>query len=119
MPEFFYKALTDHGAVAEGWMQAPSEGVVEEELRRKGIFLIKAEERARPSLITDGKVERSELLAFLEYLSGSFAAGLPLLTTLDDVPRRLRSSRLKAIVGEVRHSVSENGKSLSEAMAAV
>jgi len=117
MPEFFYKALTDHGAVAEGWMQAPSEGVVEEELRRKGIFLIKAEERARPSEITDGKVERSELLAFLEYLSGSFTAGLPLLTTLDDVPRRLRSSRLKAIVAEVRNSVSENGKSLSEAMA--
>lgn len=117
MPEFFYKALTDHGAVAEGWMQAPSEGVVEEELRRKGIFLIKAEERTRPSEITDGKVERSELLAFLEYLSGSFTAGLPLLTTLDDVPRRLRSSRLKAIVIEVRHSVSENGRSLSEAMA--
>lgn len=118
MPEFFYKALTGNGAVAEGWMQAPSEGVVEEELRRKGIFLIEAEERAREQKVTDGKVDRAELLAFLEYLSGSFTAGLPLLTTLDDVPRRLRSSRLKAIVAEVRHSVAENGKSLSEAMAA-
>ena len=116
MPEFFYKALTGNGAVAEGWMQAPSEGVVEEELRRKGIFLIDAEERARPSQITDGKVERAELLAFLEYLSGSFTAGLPLLATLDDVPKRLRSRRLKAIVAEVKHAVSEEGKSLSEAM---
>jgi type II secretory pathway component PulF len=117
MPEFFYKALTGSGAVAEGWMQAPSEGVVEDELRRKGIFLIEAEERARPSQVTDGKVDRSELLAFLEYLSGSFTAGLPLLTTLDDVPKRLRSARLKAIVGEVRHAVSEKGMSLSDAMA--
>lgn len=117
MPEFFYKALTVNGAVAEGWMQAPSEGVVEEELRRKGIFLIEAEERARQHKVTDGNVDRAELLAFLEYLSGSFTAGLPLLTTLDDVPRRLRSTRLKAIVAEVRHSVAENGKSLSEAMA--
>jgi type IV pilus assembly protein PilC len=117
MPEFFYKALTGSGAVAEGWMQAPSEGVVEEELRRNGSFLIEAEERARPSEITDGAVERGELLAFLEYLSGSFTAGLPLLTTLDDVPKRLRSGRLKAIVAEVRQAVSEKGKSLSEAMA--
>ena len=117
MPEFFYKALTGSGAVSEGWIQAPSEGVVEEELRRKGIFLIQAEERARPSQITDGKVDRGELLAFLEYLSGSFTAGLPLLSILDDVPRRLRSPRLRAIVGEVRQAVSENGKSLSEAMA--
>lgn len=117
MPEFFYKALTGNGAVAEGWMQAPSEGVVEEELRRKGSFLIEAEERARPSQVTDGKVDRAELLAFLEYLSGSFTAGLPLLTTLDDVPKRLRSARLKAIVAEVRHAVSEKGMSLSDAMA--
>ena len=117
MPEFFYKALTSHGAVAEGWMQASNEGVVEDELRRKGSFLIEAKERARKARVTDGKVDRAELLAFLEYLSGSFTAGLPLLTTLDDVPRRLRSSRLKAIVAEVRHAVSENGKSLSEAMA--
>ena len=117
MPDFFYKALTGSGAVAEGWMQAPSEGVVEEELRRNGSFLIEAVERARPNAITDGKVERAELLAFLEYLSGSFTAGLPLLTTLDDVPKRLRSGRLKAIVGEVREAVSEKGLSLSDAMA--
>lgn len=117
MPEFFYKALTGSGAVAEGWMQAPSEGVVEEELRRKGSFLIEAEERARPSEITDGRVDRAELLAFLEYLSGSFTAGLPLLATLDDVPKRLRSGRLRTIVAEVRHAVAEKGQSLSEAMA--
>jgi type IV pilus assembly protein PilC len=117
MPEFFYKALTGTGAVAEGWMQAPSEGVVEEELRRKGAYLIEAEERARPSQVTDGRIDRAELLAFLEYLSGSFTAGLPLLTTLDDVPKRLRSARLKAIVTEVRVAVSEKGKSLSEALA--
>jgi type IV pilus assembly protein PilC len=117
MPEFWYKALTGSGAVEEGWINAPSEGGVEEELRRKGAFLITAEERTRERKRTDGNVDRAELLAFLEYLSGSFTAGLPLLTTLDDVPKRLRSPRLKAIVAEVRHSVSEEGMSLSDAMA--
>ncbi|HYC51276.1 MAG TPA: type II secretion system F family protein [Gemmatimonadaceae bacterium] len=117
MPDFWYKALTGTGAVEEGWMNAPSQVGVEEELRRKGAFLITAEERARRKQLTDGRVERRELLAFLEYLAGSFTAGLPLLGILDDVPQRLRSNRLKAIVHEVRHAVAEEGKSLSDAMA--
>ena len=117
MPEFWYKALAGNGTVEEGWMNAASETGVEEELRRKGAFLITAEERARQKQITDGRVERKELLAFLEYLAGAFTAGLPLLTILDDIPKRLRSKRLKAIVHEVRHAVAEEGKSLSDALA--
>lgn len=117
MPEFFYKALTGSGAVQEGWMNASTEGALEEELRRHGSFLIRAEARERVRRPTDGKVDRAELLAFLEYLSGSFTAGLPLLATLDDVPKRLRSTRLRAIVMEVRHAVAEEGKSLSDALA--
>jgi type II secretory pathway component PulF len=102
--------------VAEGWIEAPSEIVVEEELRRKGEFLISVEERTKKRKLTDGKIDRRELLAMLEYLSGSFAAGIPLLSTLDDVPKRLRSPKLKAIIGEVRHGVAEEGQSLSDAM---
>lgn len=116
MPDFWYKAVTTTGAVEEGWMTAPSEVVVEENLRRMGSFLIKAEERARTKRLTDGTIDRKELLAFLEYLAGSFTAGLPLLTTLDDVPKRLRSPKLKVIVAEVRFAVAEEGKSLSEAI---
>lgn len=118
MPDFWYKALTGSGAVQEGWISAPDEQEVEEELRRQGAYLIQTEQRDRPRRITDGNIDRRELLAFLEYLSGSFAAGIPLLTILDDVSKRLRSSRLRAIVTEVRDSVANEGKSLSQAMAA-
>jgi type II secretory pathway component PulF len=117
LPQFWYKAVTGSGAVAEGWIEAPSEVVVEEELRRKGEFLISVEERAKKKKVTDGKIDRKELLAMLEYLSGSFAAGIPLLATLDDVPKRLRSPKLKTIIGEVRFAVAEEGKSLSDALA--
>lgn len=116
MPQFWYKAVTGSGAVAEGWIEAPSEVVVEEELRRKGEYLISVEERASKRKLTDGKIDRRELLAMLEYLSGSFSAGIPLLATLDDVPKRLKSPKLKAIIAEVRFAVAEEGKSLSDAM---
>ncbi|MEX2154271.1 MAG: type II secretion system F family protein [Gemmatimonadaceae bacterium] len=117
MPDFWYKALNGSGAVEEGWINAPSEIGVEDQLRQKGAFLINAEARTRTSRVTDGSIDRKELLAFLEYMSGSVTAGLPLLTTLDDVPRRLRSPKLKAILAEVRHSIAEEGKSLSDALA--
>jgi type IV pilus assembly protein PilC len=117
MPDFWYKALTNSGTVEEGWMNAPSEIGVEEQLRRNGAFLITAEERSRARKVTDGKIDRKELLAFLEYMAGSFTAGLPLLTTLDDVPKRLRSPKLKVIVNEIRFAVAEEGKSLSDAIA--
>lgn len=117
MPDFWYKALTGSGTEEEGWMNAPSEVVVEEELRRKGAYLLSIEERTRKKRVTDGKIDRRELLALLEYMSGSFSAGIPLLTTLDDVPKRLRDRKLKQIIAEVRYSVSEEGTSLSDAMA--
>lgn len=117
MPDYWYRALNGGGHVEEGWMTAQSESVVAAELRQKGTFLITAEARTREKRFVDGRIDRKELLAFLEYLSGSFTAGLPLLAILDDVPRRLRSPKMKAIVAEVRLAVADEGKSLSEAMA--
>jgi type IV pilus assembly protein PilC len=42
--------------------------------------------------------------------------GIPLLETLTDVQRRLSSKKLKKIVAEVYYAVSDEGKSLSQAM---
>ena len=117
MPDYWYRALTGSGAVEEGFTTAPSETELEEQLRGQGAFLIAVKLKERPRSTTDGKVPRRELLAFLEYLAGSFTAGLPLLTILDDVQPRLRSARLRAILLEVRAAVATEGRSLSEALA--
>jgi type IV pilus assembly protein PilC len=124
VPEFWYSALTGAGAVQEGWMNAPDEDVLADQLRAAGSFLIRTEIRAKnghqlgkPSTLTDGKVERKDLLAFLEYVAGSFDVGIPILETLDDVSKRMQSKRLKKIVAEIRFAVAEEGKSLSTALA--
>src|SRR5438552_3669730 len=117
MPEFWYSALTENGSVQEGWMSAPNEEALEDQLRRRGAFLIRTEARAKErSKLTDAKIERKELLAFLEYVAGSFDVGIPILETLDDVAARLQSKKLKKIIGEVRYAVAEEGKSLSAAL---
>ena len=120
MPDFWYKALTSTGQVQQGWMTAPDERDLEERLRSGGSFLVAAEERTRAKKApkhTDGKVSRKQLLAFVEYLAGSAQVGMPILTTLTDVQGRLESKLLRTIVGEIHHALSEEGKSLSEAMA--
>jgi type IV pilus assembly protein PilC len=123
MPDFWYSALTDAGVVTEGQMTAPNENAVADQLRAAGAFLIKTEIRSktagssRPTTLTDGTVDRKDLLAFLEYVAGSFDVGIPMLDTLDDVINRLQSKRLKKIVGEIRYAVAEEGKSLSAALA--
>src|ERR1043166_4140505 len=118
MPEFWYSALAEDGSVQEGWMSAPNEEALEDQLRRRGAFLIRTEARAkeRGTKLTDAKIERKELLAFLEYVAGSFDVGIPILETLDDVVGRLQSKKLKKIIGEVRYAVAEEGKSLSAAL---
>ena len=120
MPDFFYKALTNTGEVHTGWMTAPDERDVEERLRSGGSYLVSAEERAQAKKApthTDGRVNRKQLLAFVEYLAGSAQVGMPILTTLTDVGGRLESKLLRKIVGELHYALSEEGKSLSEAMA--
>lgn len=120
MPDFWYSALTDSGTVQEGVLSAPSESALENTLRQRGAFLIRTEVRERAQsarVLTDGRVERKELLAFLEYVAGSFDVGIPILEAIDDVSKRLSSKRLQKIIGEVRYAISEEGKSLSAAMA--
>ena len=120
MPDFWYKALTSTGEVQQGWITAPDERDVEERLRSGGSYLVSAQERTRRVKApkhTDGKVDRKQLLAFVEYLAGSAQVGMPILTTLNDVQGRLESKLLRKIVGEIHYSLSEEGKSLSEAMA--
>jgi type IV pilus assembly protein PilC len=120
VPEFWYSALTDDGAVQEGFLTAPNETALEDQLRDKGAYLIRTEMREKPVVVrkfTDGKVDRKELLAFLEYIAGAFDVGIPILEALDDVSTRLGSKRLTKIILEVRYDVSEEGMSLSASMA--
>jgi type IV pilus assembly protein PilC len=121
MPEYWYEALTATGTAEEGWLTAADEQEIEERLRAAGSFLVRAEVRPRPRPAvthTDGKVDRAELLAFTEYMASSVQVGIPMLTALDDLEERLQTRRMKRIVREVRHSMAEEGKALSEALEA-
>ena len=123
MPEYRYSALTSAGAIQEGQLSARDENALAEQLRAAGSFLINtqvlgvAATAGRPERLTDGSIDRKSLLAFFEYVAGSFEVGIAILDALDDVVPRLQSKRLKQIVGEMRYAIADEGKSFSAALA--
>jgi type II secretory pathway component PulF len=118
LPDYWYEALTVQGKVKRSWGSAANERELEERVRAEGEFLVRSEQREKPvPLKTDGKVDRKDLMAFTEYLSGATQVGLPLMTALSDVEPRLDSKRLRRIVAELRESIEVHGKSLSESLA--
>ena len=119
MPEFAYEALTEAGTVTRGAMPASSETELEERLRSQGSYLIRvvpSDRSAARTRRTDRAIERRELVGFTEYLAASVQAGIPILSTLDDVSARMQSRTGQRIVEEVRTAMAEEGKSLSEAL---
>ena len=125
MPNYAYEALTDQGIVEKGEASAAGEPELEAQLRLQGHFLIRAEPRdeersreteARPRTRSDGKVNRKDLFAFTEYLGGSTQAGIPILTTLEDLEVQLDTELMRRITRDLRLSMSEEGMTLSEAM---
>jgi len=125
VPRFAYEALTEEGTIERGQTGAASETELESRLREQGQYLIRAEPReegdapaaAAARKRTDGKVNRKDMLAFTEYLWGSTQAGIPILTTLADIELQLDSQLMRTITAELRESMAEEGKTLSEAMA--
>ncbi|MBA3578873.1 MAG: type II secretion system F family protein [Gemmatimonadaceae bacterium] len=119
MPQFWYEALTSTGRVETATMAATNEEDLADRLRENGSFLVRSRpaEKPAPPKKTDGKIEKKHLLALLEYMAGSAQVGMPIMTTLSDVEPRLESKKLRAIVAEMRDTMSLEGKSLSEAMA--
>ncbi|HUE97011.1 MAG TPA: type II secretion system F family protein [Longimicrobiaceae bacterium] len=126
MPEFSYRSLTSSGAVESGRMIAQDERDLENRLRERGEYLIdldfarprdRAAARSVPMKRTDGAVPASDLSGFTEYLLSSATAGIPIVVTLTDVETQVRSRRFQTIIAEVRESMTQEGRSLSEAMA--
>ena len=119
MPHYWYEALTSSGQVEKATMAATSEEDLAERLRENGAYLVRSRpaEKPAPARKTDGKIEKKDMLALLEYMAGSAQVGMPIMTTLSDVEPRLESRKLRKIVAEMRDSMSLEGKSLSEAMA--
>jgi type IV pilus assembly protein PilC len=119
MSSYHYKAIDDSGRVVRGQVTAFNELDVEQELKRRGLFLIEStaeRERLGSKWIVSRRIGSKMLIEFYHRLAQTLEVGLPILSSLEEIARSLPCRTLKRIVGEVQFSV-EGGSGLHDALA--
>lgn len=118
MSSYHYKAIDDSGRVVKGRLAAFNEADVEQELKRRGLFLIESTARHESlgsKWFPRRRIRSKMLIEFYHRFAQSLEIGLPILSSLAEIAHSLPCPVLKAIVGEVQFAV-EAGSSLQEAM---
>jgi type IV pilus assembly protein PilC len=118
MSSYHYKAIDDSGRVVRGQVTAFDEPDVEQELKRRGLFLIEStaeRERLGSKWLDRRRIQPKMLIEFYHRFSQTLEIGLPILSSLEEIGRSLPCKALKRILGEVQFAV-EGGSSLHEAM---
>lgn len=121
MGTFTYTARRDQGSVFSGELVADTKAAVVAELRRKGLTVVRLEEkRGLPNiselLESSKRIKPRDKAVFARQFATMINAGLAVLRALSVLEEQTQNPRLKKIVAAVRGDV-EAGMPLSDAMA--
>ena len=125
MPQFRWSAVSNAGDVVNGVMEAPDRPTVVERLQRQGQIVLRADpadgrrrlgDLLRMELGRGGGLDKNALSEVTRELAIMLAAGQDLDRALRFVVEHTRSTRARAILGNVRDSVRA-GSSLTTALA--
>ncbi len=118
MSSYHYKAIDDSGRVVRGQVTAFNEQDVEQELKRRGLFLIESQaerERLGSKWFGRRRIHSKMIIEFYHRFAQTLEIGLPILSSLEEIGRSLPCRSLKRILGEVQFAI-EGGSSLHDAM---
>ena len=117
MAQFLYTAMTDAGARVSGSLEADSEAAVLRALEERKLFPVSVKNKTGAGQGAPGKrkVRAADMGMLYSQLADLLGSGVPLLRALDSLIRSTPGANLKALLKEIRTSVSE-GKSLTETL---
>ena len=121
MASYTYTAKRERGTPFTGDMSGPNKAAVVAELRRKGLTVLKLEQkRSFPDFQTlmqnSQRIKTRDKAVFARQFSTMINSGLPVLRALYVLEEQTENARLKKIIASVREDV-EAGMALSDAMA--
>ena len=119
MSTFAFKAVDAHGAPARGEVEAENENSVMDQLRARGLIVLKVDEQ-KPTDVGDvfGRFQRvkpRDLTVATRQLATMVTSGMPLLKSLNVLEDQVESDQLKSAFADIRKEV-EAGGSFSEAL---
>jgi len=109
---FVWEGKDKSGKLLRGEMKAVGEALVQAQLRRQGIFVLKVQARR---FSRQGAVKPQDLAVFTRQLATMIRAGVPLLQSIDIIAKSSTSLGLSRILAEVRGDVA-TGTDLSTAL---
>jgi type IV pilus assembly protein PilC len=124
MPRYKYKARNLEGQAIEAVTEAANDDALERELARQGLMLItSAPADKKKSFFSGGggssriSMKPNDLIFLTMEIGTSYSAGLPILSTLEDMASSTESANMR----DLCHGIAErvrSGSSLAEALAA-
>jgi type IV pilus assembly protein PilC len=118
MPAYTYTAASDTGKVIKGTSFEPDEGALEQHLEQEGMTLVRVV-RVHDKPAGAGRfsrVRRNDLIELAYHISVMSAAGIPLITGLEDFAKQRATPRFRGMLEGIIKDVN-NGMLLSEALA--
>jgi len=128
MPQFIYTAMDARGREQKGKMNAASEDVVANELKRKGLFPTSIRTAVVKSTAKKKKggasfnvalgpmvIKRKDLTVLTRQLAILLSAGLPLIRSLRTLEKQSRNPAVKSVLGKTAETV-EGGATFAEAL---
>jgi type IV pilus assembly protein PilC len=114
---FSYKAINELGKTTKGLQDAANLVDLELRLRRVGLDLISAKEDDNSAASGGTKIKRTDLITLFFNLEQLLRAGVPMLECLGDLRDSMDDQKFREIIASMVEAI-ENGKQLSQAMAA-
>ena len=121
MAKFSWEGKSRDGKKRKGDMEAPSEAVVQTQLRRQGIIVSKIKERGKGLDIEiripgfEPKVSTKDLVVFTRQFATMIDAGLPLVQCLDILSSQQENKTFKRMLLEIKNDV-ESGSTFADAL---
>lgn len=110
MPVYEWVGRTLTGMTQKGVMSAESELALRISLRKDGIILLKATEKARKKderFNPKAKIDIMKVVVFTRQLSTMITSGLPLIQSLEILSSQIEDRNLRGIVKEVKTKIEE------------
>ncbi|MDT8316530.1 MAG: type II secretion system F family protein [bacterium] len=115
MPVFIWEGKTRNGEVKKGEMEAASEAVVNDSLRKQQIVPTKVKVKPKKKGKKGGKIKPKDITIFLRQFATMIDAGLPLVQCLELLASQNDNPAFKAILSEVKDDV-EGGSTFADAL---
>lgn len=120
MPVFQYKAMNQAGEVITDVLEAPSVGIVAEQLDKINYVPLNIVEKKDSLLSKLGRpnsIHAKDVIMFTKQFVTLFKAGVPIMSCLEALEEQTQNDTMKNVISEINKDV-QSGKSFSEAISA-